>query len=100
MMIFFNNYDLKPEDREYLNSLLQKSNFADVGTTSPRNESRDLKYEDVFFPASDIEQQMNLSDGEKLFITIMTLIYLTLKQLTILLILSFYKKDLYILGID
>ena len=57
-----------------MNNLLQKANFADVGTiidspikvepTSSRNESPDLKYENVTFPAYDIEQQMNLSDKE------------------------------------
>ena len=28
---FFDNDDLKPEDREYLNNLLEKTNFTDVG---------------------------------------------------------------------
>ena len=57
-----------------MNNLLQKTDFADVGTiidspitvepTSPRNETQYLKYEDVIYPASDIEQQMSFSDTE------------------------------------
>ena len=57
-----------------MNNLLQKANFADVETiidlaikvepTSRRNESPDLKYEDVIFPAFDTKQQINLSDTE------------------------------------
>ena len=93
-----------------MNNLLQKTNFAEAGTiidspikvkpTSPRNESPDLKYEDVTSPASDTKQQLNLSDTEAIVYNKNDVDYTLTQQLTILMILNFYKKDLYILGID
>ena len=70
---FFDDHDLKTDDREYLEDLLQKTDFAEVRIIIPndiepvreKSASPDLRYEDVIFPASDVgPSDVELSDAE------------------------------------
>ena len=72
---FFDDHDLKTEDREYLEDLLQKTNFVEVGIITPdaikpvreKSASPDLRYEDVILPGSDVGlSDVELSDAENM----------------------------------
>ena len=72
----FVDTDMKVEGKSYLQDLIQRTNFPEVGTiinvpennvaqTTQRDPSPNLRYEDVIFPDSDTESEVDqMSDAE------------------------------------
>ena len=72
----FVDTDMKIENKSYLQDLIQRTNFPEVGTiikvpennvaqTTQRDPSPNLRYEDVIFPDSDTESEVDqMSDAE------------------------------------